>query len=65
MAGVVRSFSSFAAMMKEVNDARVLAGIHFRTAVDDGRVLGLFVAKYILENAMLPLHGNRTGQLEH
>ena len=34
MAGVVRSFTGFAAMMKEVNDARVLAGIHFRTAVD-------------------------------
>jgi hypothetical protein len=65
MAGVVRSFSSFAAMMKEVNDARVLAGIHFRTAVDDGQVLGVAVAQYILENSMLPLNGNRTGQLGH
>jgi hypothetical protein len=23
------------------------------------------VAQYVLENSMLPLHGNRTGQLGH
>jgi hypothetical protein len=64
MAGVVRSFSGFAPMMKEVNDARVLAGIHFRTAVDDGRALGVVVAQYVLEHSMLPRNGNHADQLE-
>jgi hypothetical protein len=62
MTGVIRSFSGFAAMMKEVNDARVLGGIHFRTAVDDGQALGVVVAQYVLENSMLPRNRDHTGQ---
>ena len=34
--------------MDEVADARVFAGFHFRTACNDGRILGSAVAAYIL-----------------
>ena len=36
--GWVRFYPSFSAAMDEVADARVFAGIHFRTACEDGRV---------------------------
>jgi hypothetical protein len=65
MAGVVRSFFGFTAMMNEVNDARVLGGIHFRTAVSDGQALGAVVAQCVLENSMLPRNGNHTDHLGH
>jgi hypothetical protein len=55
--GWVRFYLSFSAAMDEVADARVFAGFHFRTACNDGRVLGSTVASYILENLMVRLHG--------
>jgi hypothetical protein len=55
--GWVRFYPSFSASMDEVADARVFAGFHFRTACNDGRVLGSAVAAYILENLMVRLHG--------
>jgi membrane-associated phospholipid phosphatase len=58
MTEVTRSFSSFTAATSEVNDARVFAGIHFRTAVNDGRALGGKVADYILEHAAQRIHGH-------
>lgn len=65
MAGVVRSFTTVSAMMDEVRDARVLGGIHFRTADNDGQAVGVAVAQYLIQNALLPVNGNRTGQLAH
>jgi hypothetical protein len=56
-AGWVRAFSSFSSAIDEVADARVFAGIHFRTACKDGRALGSAVAAYIPENRMLRIHG--------
>jgi hypothetical protein len=56
-AGWVRSYPSFSAAMDEVADARVFAGFHFRTACQDGRILGSAVAAYILENLMVRIHG--------
>jgi hypothetical protein len=55
--GWVRFYPSFSASMDEVADARVFAGFHFRTACNDGRVLGSAVAAYILENLMVRLRG--------
>jgi hypothetical protein len=52
--GVVRSFPNFSAMMSEVVDARILGGIHFRTADVDGQVMGIAVARYVLDHAFLP-----------
>jgi hypothetical protein len=57
MPGVVRSFHSFSAALEEVKNARIFAGIHFRSATDDGQVLGVSVAEYVLDNAMQPLRG--------
>ena len=63
MAGVTRSFTSFGAAATELVDTRIHSGIHFRFADEDAVVLGHQVAHYILENACLPLQGNKTGQL--
>jgi hypothetical protein len=53
----LRYFPSFSASLADVTDARVFAGIHFRTACDDGQQLGGEVAAYILDNLMARLHG--------
>jgi len=58
MPGVIRSFASFSDSLQEIKDARVFGGIHFRTACNDGAVNGQLVANYILNNAMLPIHGH-------
>ena len=55
--GWVRFYPSFSAAIDEVADARVFAGIHFRTACEDGKVLGSEVAGYIMENLMGRIHG--------
>ena len=53
-----RSFTSFSSAIDEVADARVFAGIHFRTACDLGAAAGSEVAAYIMENLMGRIHGN-------
>jgi hypothetical protein len=55
MPGVVRSFDSFSKALDEVKNARIFAGIHFRSATNDGQTLGASVAGYVLENALQPL----------
>lgn len=55
--GWIRSYPSFSAAINEIADARVFAGIHFRTACEDGKRLGGQVASYILENLMRRIHG--------
>ncbi len=57
MLGVTRSFSSFSAALDEVKDARVFAGIHYRTACVDGQATGTEIANYVLANSLLPVHG--------
>lgn len=53
----LRYYPNFSAAMDELADARVFAGIHFRTACDDGQVLGGEVADHILDNLMKRNHG--------
>jgi hypothetical protein len=53
----VRLYPSFTAAIDEVADARVFAGIHFRTACDDGVDTSSEVAAYVLDNLMGRLHG--------
>jgi hypothetical protein len=55
MPGVVRSFRSFSSALEEVKNARIFAGIHFRSATDDGEKLGASVAEYVLGHAAQPL----------
>jgi membrane-associated phospholipid phosphatase len=57
MLGVLRSFASFTAATDEVANARVFAGIHFRTACEDGDATGRAVGDYVLHHAVLPLDG--------
>jgi membrane-associated phospholipid phosphatase len=53
MIGVSRSFSSFSQALDEVKNARVFAGIHFRSACDDGQTTGIQVGNWVLEHALL------------
>jgi hypothetical protein len=55
MPGVVRKFDSFSAALEEVKNARIFAGIHFRSATNDGQAVGMSVADYVLHNAMQPV----------
>lgn len=57
MPGVTRSFKSFTSALNEVKDARIFAGIHFRSATDDGQALGASVAAFVLDNAIQRVHG--------
>jgi hypothetical protein len=50
MFGVTRTYNSFSAISKEVNDARVWGGIHFRTADVDGHELGWRVGEAVLRD---------------
>ena len=56
MIGVTRSFHSFSQALDEVKNARIFAGIHFRSACDDGQDVGNKVGKWVLDNALLPVH---------
>lgn len=48
-AGEKRAYPSLSAASDEVNDSRVFAGIHFRSAVTDGQELGREVADAVAE----------------
>jgi PAP2 superfamily protein len=49
MVGVVRSFHGVSAALQEVKNARIFAGIHFRTACDIGTQLGGNIARFVRE----------------
>jgi hypothetical protein len=48
--GVTRTYMSFSGISKEVNDARVWGGIHFRSADLDGHDLGWRVGEAVLRD---------------
>ena len=52
---ITRSFNSLGAAVDEAFYARIWGGIHFFTACQAGRELGIKVGNYVLANAMLPL----------
>jgi membrane-associated phospholipid phosphatase len=58
MPSVVRSFTSFDAAVRQVGEARIWAGFHYRFSCDDGATLGRAVAGYVLATVALPMHGN-------
>ncbi|NRF65847.1 vanadium-dependent haloperoxidase [Aquincola sp. S2] len=47
--GATRHWSSVDAFVREVSDARVLAGIHFRSAVDAGAVMGARIGERVVQ----------------
>jgi hypothetical protein len=57
MPGVTRKFHTFSAAVAEVENARVLGGIHFRTACVDGTALGIAVGDYVIARALLATDG--------
>jgi hypothetical protein len=52
---VTRNYHSLSQMGKELEDARVWGGIHYRTAVAHGSELGHHVADYGLKNYLRPV----------
>jgi hypothetical protein len=52
--GTTRSFARFSNALKEVLDARVWGGIHFRTADMQGSVIGLKVSHYLVKHFFAP-----------
>ena len=59
LAGVVRSWPSFAAAADEAFMARIYSGIHFRTAMRDTRARAERIAAYVLEH--VAVRGNGRG----
>ena len=51
-----RNFDRFSDILDEVIDARVWAGIHFRTADTQGALLGKKVARYLQRHYFQPVH---------
>jgi hypothetical protein len=54
--GEIRYFDRFSAPIKEIIDARIWAGLHYRTADVQAQLLGRKVVHYMEENYFQPLH---------
>ena len=52
--GTTRSFQRLSDVLRENIDARVWAGIHFRTADIQGAILGAKVARYLRRHDFRP-----------
>jgi len=55
-AGLTRSYTSFSQAAAENGDSRVYAGIHFRSAVEDGFKQGEKIGHFVFTHALQPLH---------
>jgi hypothetical protein len=53
--GILRRYESFSQIAREVVDARVWSGIHYRTADEHGLQFGQKVAEYAMANYMRPV----------
>jgi hypothetical protein len=54
-AGLTRSFSSFSQAAAENGESRIYAGIHFRSAVEDGIQQGQKIGRFVITHALQPL----------
>jgi hypothetical protein len=54
-----RFFDSFSQAAQEVVDARILLGIHFRSADEEARQLGIRVAHWVNQKFLKPVPGNK------
>jgi len=63
MTGVTRDFTSFTDAVRQVEDARIWAGFHYRFSCEAGAVLGENVGEWVLSTVALPLHGEKKGPL--
>jgi hypothetical protein len=55
-AGLTRSFASFSQAAAENGESRIYAGIHFRSAVEDGIKLGGKIGGFAFTHALQPLN---------
>jgi hypothetical protein len=62
-AGLTRSFTSFSQAAQENGDSRVYAGIHFRSAVQDGLKQGKTIGRFVVTHAFRPV--DRDGDEEN
>jgi hypothetical protein len=53
--GTERHFTSFSSAVRQVEDARIYAGFHFRFSCTDGATLGAQVARYVTGTLMQPV----------
>jgi hypothetical protein len=56
--GLIRSFTSFSDAALENGLSRIYAGIHFRTAVEDGIQQGKQIGGFVFTHSLQPLQGN-------
>jgi len=52
-----RTFDNTDDLIKEIIDARVFGGMHYRNSVEDGIVVGKKVAKWVAKHYFRPAHG--------
>jgi hypothetical protein len=55
-AGITRSFTSFSQAAIENGESRIYAGIHFRSAVEDGIDQGKRIGHFVFTHALRPLN---------
>ena len=55
-AGLTRSFTSFSQAAAENGESRIYAGIHFRSAVEDGIKQGEKIGRFVFRHALQPLN---------
>jgi hypothetical protein len=53
--GINRKFWSFSEAARENGASRILAGIHFRTAVNEGYMQGARIGEWVFEHAVRPV----------
>ncbi|HMF12068.1 MAG TPA: vanadium-dependent haloperoxidase, partial [Gemmataceae bacterium] len=53
-AGITRSFASFSEAARENGNSRIYAGIHFRSAVEDGIKQGEKIGRFVFAHALRP-----------
>jgi PAP2 superfamily protein len=54
-AGLTRSFTSFSQAAEENGNSRIYAGIHFRSAVEDGIAQGTQIGRFVFTHALKPV----------
>jgi hypothetical protein len=55
-AGITRSYTSFSQARSENGESRIYAGIHFRSAVEDGIKQGENIGHFVFVHALRPAH---------
>ena len=53
--GTTHAYASVQEMLREIKDARVYGGMHFRFANDDGATLGRRTAQWVVKNYLKPV----------